>query len=279
MAIPTKTRAPSRFSVLIAEIGAQATFYVRALAHIPHTLKHYGKHVVKLITEISFGTAALISTGGTIGVVFALSFASGSQIGLEGFRGLDLVGLSPISGVVSAIANTRELAPIVASIALAAKVGTGFTAQLGAMRIAEEIDALETMAVPSLPFLVTTRMIAAMLAVIPLYLIGLFASYIATAFVVVDLNGQSQGTYDFFFHLFLPTIDIFYSLLKALILAVLITLIHCYYGFHASGGPEGVGRAAGRALRTSLVSIMVADMVLTLLFWGVNQQVPGMGPG
>ncbi|KAA9151156.1 ABC transporter permease [Amycolatopsis acidicola] len=262
----------------LASLGTQFLFYLKAMFAIPRTLKRYWRHVLRLTGEISFGSGALLAGGGTVGVIFAMSFVSGTQVGIEGFRGLDLVGLSPLAGVMSAVANTRELAPVVASIALATKVGTGFTAQLGAMRISDEVDALEAISVPPVPFLVTTRMIAAFIAVVPLYLVGLFGSYVATGITVVNLNGQSQGTYDYYFTLFLPPQDVLYSLLKAVFFAGIITLVHCYYGFFARGGPEGVGRAAGRALRASIVLIMSADVLLTILMWGVHQTLPGMSP-
>ncbi|MQA61728.1 MAG: ABC transporter permease [Actinophytocola sp.] len=266
-----------RVSSAFAEVGNHLVFYAKVIAYIPSSILKYFNHIVRLIAEISFGSATILAAGGTVGVVFAMSFVSGAQVGLEGFRGLDLVGLAPLSGAVSGLVNTRELAPVVAGIALAAKVGTGFTAQLGAMRISEEIDALEVMSVNSLPFLVTTRMIAAFITVIPLYLVGLFAAYVSTRFVVVQLNGQSGGNYDYWFNMMLPTQDVFLSLAKAVILAMVVTMIHCYYGYNASGGPEGVGRAAGRALRTSIVMIMIVDILLTFAFWGVFMELPGLG--
>ncbi|RZQ63858.1 MlaE family ABC transporter permease [Amycolatopsis suaedae] len=277
--IPRPVRLAGRAGAdRLVGLGTQFAFYGTALAATPRALARYWRQVLRHMADISFGSGALLAGGGTIGVIFAMSFVSGTQVGLEGFRGLDLVGLSPLSGVMSAVANTREVAPVVASVALAAKVGTGFTAQLGAMRISEEIDALESMSVRPVTYLVTTRMIAAFLAVIPLYLVGLFASYVATGIAVVNLNGQSQGTYDYYFTLFLPPVDVLYSLGKALLFAGIVTLVHCYHGFHARGGPEGVGRAAGRALRTSIVLIAAADVLLTAVFWGVHQTLPGMAP-
>lgn len=258
-------------------LGRHATFYSKAVVHLPMVLVRYWRHVVRHISEISFGSASLLAGGGTIGVVFAMSAVASTQIGLEGYRGLELIGLSPMTGLMSALINTREIAPVVASVALAAKVGTGFTAQLGAMRISDEIDALESMAVPSLPFLVSTRMAAAFVSVIPLYLIGLFASYAATSLAVVQLKGQSSGTYDYYFHLLLTPGDVLYSLLKAVLFAMIITLVHCAYGYYATGGPEGVGKAAGKALRTSIVSVAVLDVLLSIAFWGLRPTLPGIG--
>ena len=260
-----------------ASIGLHATLYIRAVLTLPVVVVRYWRHVYRLIGEISFGSASLLAGGGTIGVIFAMSAVASTQIGLEGYRGLDLIGLAPMTGLMSALLNTREIAPVVASIALAAKVGTGFTAQLGAMRISDEIDALEVMAVPSMRFLVTTRMAAAIISVVPLYLVGLFASYIATKAAAVRIKGLSPGTYEYYFDIGLAPADVLNSLLKVMIFAVLITMIHCGYGYYATGGPEGVGKAAGRALRTSIVTITVVDVLLTVAFWGLRPSIPGLG--
>ena len=144
---------------------------------------------------------------------------------------------------------------------------------LGAMRISEEVDALETMAIPSLPFLVTTRVIAGLIAVVPLYIVGLLASYFATRLVVTQINGQSPGTYDHYFNTFLPPSDVLWSFAKVLIFAIVVILIHCYYGYTASGGPAGVGTAVGRAIRTSIVTIVVADFFLSFAIWGSTTTV------
>ena len=191
---------------------------------------------------------------GTVGVIAFLSFFAGTEVGLQGYASLSQIGVSKFTAFISAYFNTREVAPLVSAIALAATVGCGYTARLGAMRISEEIDALEVMGVPSLPFLVTTRMIAAFLAVIPLYIVALFASYLSPRLITVFIFGQSAGTYDHYFKVFLPAEDVFYSFLKLIVLAVLVILIHCYYGYSASGGPAGVGLAVGKAIRTSIVT-------------------------
>jgi phospholipid/cholesterol/gamma-HCH transport system permease protein len=129
------------------------------------------------------------------------------------------------------------------------------------------------MAVPSLPFLVSTRLAAGLLAVIPLYVIGLLASYVGTRLMVTQLFGQSPGTYDHYFNLFLPPYDILWSFGKVLIFATIVMLIHCYYGYNASGGPAGVGVAVGRAVRTSIVAINVIDLVLGIAIWGATTSV------
>ncbi|MCW2677288.1 MAG: transporter integral rane protein, partial [Modestobacter sp.] len=151
--------------------------------------------------------------------------------------------------------------------------GCGFTAQIGAMRINEEIDALEVMGIPSLPFLVTTRIIAGFIAVIPLYVIGLLTSYFATRTISTTVYGQSAGTYDHYFNLFLPPQDVLWSFVKVLVFAVVIILTHCYYGYRAAGGPAGVGLAVGRAVRFSIVAVNVIDLFLSLAIWGSTTTV------
>ncbi|MGN5235971.1 MULTISPECIES: ABC transporter permease [unclassified Rhodococcus (in: high G+C Gram-positive bacteria)] len=258
---------------MLDRAGEQMSFYARAVGWIPRTITHYRKEVLRLLAEVTFGSGALAVIGGTIGVIAMMSGFTGVVVGLQGYAALEQLGSSVLTGFLSAYVNTRELAPIVAALALSATVGCGFTAQLGAMRISEEIDALEVMAVPSVPFLVTTRMIAGFVAVIPLYIVGLLAAYLMTRVISTLFNGQSPGSYDHYFNLFLPPEDVLYSFAKVLVFAFVLILIHCYYGFHASGGPAGVGVAVGRAVRTAIVTIAVLDFFLSLAIWGTSTTV------
>ncbi|MCW2676874.1 MAG: transporter integral rane protein, partial [Modestobacter sp.] len=146
------------------DLGDQLGFYGRALAWTPRTLRRYKRETMRLLAEVAFGTGALAVIGGTVGVIAFLSFFTGTEVGLQGYAALDQLGTSAFTGFLSAYFNTREIAPLVAGLALSATVGCGFTAQIGAMRINEEIDALEVMGIPSLPFLVTTRIIAGFIA-------------------------------------------------------------------------------------------------------------------
>ncbi|MGW4618582.1 MlaE family ABC transporter permease [Streptomyces sp. NPDC004592] len=257
----------------LEELGAQLSFYGRSLAWTGHTLRRYKKEILRLLAEVSFGRGALAVVGGTVGVIAFLSFFTGTEVGLQGYAALNQLGTSNFVAFLSAYFNTREIAPLVAGLALSATVGAGFTAQLGAMRISEETDALEVMGVPSLPFLVTTRMMAGFVAVIPLYVIGLLSSYLAARTITTGYYGQSTGTYDHYFHQYLPPVDVFWSFGKVIVFALLIILVHCYYGYHASGGPAGVGVAVGRAVRTSIVAINVLDFFLSLAIWGANTTV------
>lgn len=260
----------------LADVGRQLVFYAEVLYEIVTQLVlrlKYRNVVLNLISDITIGAGAMIVGGGMIFVIFSMSFFTGTEVGLQGFKGLEQIGAEAFTGLIGSFANTREVTPLIAGVAFAAQVGAGFTAELGAMRISEEIDALEVMSVPSKAYLVATRVVAALIAILPLYLISLFASFFATKLVSTMFFGLSSGVYDYYFRLYLPPIDIFYSLVKAGIFATIVALIHCYYGYHATGGPAGVGVAVGRAIRLSIVTVVVLNLVLSLIFWGGGDTV------
>lgn len=257
----------------LESIGNQVDFYLKAFGGAAIALPRHLGECLRLVGEITWGAGALIVGAGTAGVIFFMSFITGALVGLEGFKGLELIGAEAFTGFVSAFGNTREITPLIAGITLAAQVGAGYTAELGAMRINEEIDALEVMAIRTMRYLVSTRVVAALIAITPLYLVSLFASYFATEVGVVKLYGLSAGTFDHYFHLFLPPIDVLYSLIKAWIFAAAVALIHCYYGYNAKGGPAGVGVAVGRAIRSSIVVINLLNLALSALMWGIVDTV------
>jgi phospholipid/cholesterol/gamma-HCH transport system permease protein len=257
----------------LEELGDQLSLYARAIAWTPRTLRRYRGEIGRLLAEVSFGSGALIVILGTAGVMLSLSLFVGSLVGLQGFRALDALGVEALTGFITAYFNTRDIAPLVAAAALTATLGAGFTAQLGAMRISEEVDALEVMAVPSVPFLITTRMIAGVIAIIPMYTIGLLASFAASRLNVTLINDLPGGTYDHYFDLFLPVSDVLYSYLKVIVFAIMIILIHCHYGYTARGGPAGVGIAVGRSVRLSIVSTAIMDFFLTLVLYGTETSV------
>jgi phospholipid/cholesterol/gamma-HCH transport system permease protein len=261
---------------LLEEVGKQLTFYGQVMGEIIFNQRikwKYRSVLFGLISDITIGAGALIIGGGMVFVIFSMSFFTGTEVGLQGFKGLQQIGAEAFTGLIGSFANTREVTPLIAGVAFAAQVGAGFTAELGAMRISDEIDALEVMSVPSRPYLVATRVTAALIAIVPLYLISLFASFFATKVVTTQFFGLSPGVYDYYFRLYLPPIDVLYSLIKAMTFATVVALIHCYYGFNASGGPAGVGVAVGRAIRLSIVSVVVLNFILSLVFWGGGNTV------
>lgn len=267
------SRAVSWPGDVLAQLGWQLSFYFRALALIPLTLRKYSRETLRLLTEVVFGSGPLAIIGGTLGVMIGMTLATGAIVGMQGYSSLDQLGTAALTGFVSAYFDTREVAPLAAGLALSATVGCGFTAQLGAMRVSEEIDALEVMGVRSVPYLVTSRVIAGVSAVIPLYVVGLLGSYFASREITVLFYGQSAGTYDHYFHMFLPPEDVLWSFGKVLLFSVVVILTHCYYGYTARGGPAGVGVAVGHAVRTSIVLVTLLDFFLSLAIWGSTTTV------
>lgn len=266
-------RAADRQATGLANLGWQLAFYGRAIAAGPRAVRRYPKETLRLLTEVSFGAAGLAVIGGTLGVMIGMTIFTGAIVGLQGYSALDQLGTAALTGFISAYFNTREVAPLAAGLALSATVGCGYTAQLGAMRISEEIDALEVMGVRSMPYLVTTRVVAGFAAVVPLYVVGLLAAYLASRQTTVWFYGQSAGTYDHYFYLFLPPEDVLWSFLKVIGFSLVVILTHCYYGFTATGGPAGVGVAVGRAVRTSIVLVSVTDFLFSLAIWGSTTTV------
>ncbi|HEY9251412.1 MAG TPA: ABC transporter permease [Nocardioides sp.] len=257
----------------LVQTGKDIRFYGKVLVGIPSAIRHYPREILRILSEVSFGTGALAVIGGTIGVMTGMSIFVGTVVGMQGYAALDQIGTSTLNGFISAYFNTREIAPLVAALAMSATVGAGFTAQLGAMRINEEIDAVKVMGLGTIPYLVSTRVVAGFVAIIPLYVVGLLTSYAGSRIVTVYFHGQSAGTYDHYFQLFLPPIDILLSFGKVLIFSILIILIHCRLGFYASGGPSGVGIAVGRSVRRAIVVVALLDLALSMAMWGATTTV------
>ncbi|MDJ0392668.1 ABC transporter permease [Rhodococcus sp. G-MC3] len=261
----------------IESLGFAVSFVWQALAAIPLTLRKYRPETMRTITDMTWGRGSLIVGGGTVPVLVILGVAIGAGVGIQGYTSLNMVGMGPLTGIVSAFANTRELAPIAAAIGFAAQAGCRMTAEIGSMRISEEIDALESLGLRSVPFVVTTRVVAGAVAVVPTFLVTLLLSYFACGAVVEILHGQSAGVYDHYFFQFVNLFDIIAATIKMLVFSIAVILIHCYQGYFATGGPEGVGVASGRAVRASFIAIITLDMLLTLLFWGVNSAIEFTG--
>ncbi|QEN13376.1 MlaE family ABC transporter permease [Mycolicibacterium sp. ELW1] len=254
----------------IGRIGDHTIFYGRALAGTPHAALHFRKEIIRLIAEISMGAGTLAMIGGTVVVVGFLTLAAGGTLAVQGYSSLGNIGIEALTGFLAAFINVRISAPVVAGIGLAATFGAGVTAQLGAMRINEEIDALESMGIPPVEYLVSTRIVAGMVAITPLYSIAVILSFVASQFTTVVLFGQSGGLYDHYFNTFLNPIDLLWSFLQAILMAITILLIHTYFGYFATGGPSGVGVAVGNAVRTSLIVVVSVTLLISLAIYGSN---------
>lgn len=256
----------------LRDIGQWTLFIGQTFFYLPLTVRRYTKQTLAATINMAWGRGSLIVDGGTISVLLLLGMAVGASLAIEALATLNIIGFGALSGLIGGVGAVRVIGPLVAGIAFVAQAGTRMTAEIGAMRISEEIDAVEVIGLRPIPFVVGTRMIGGLLCVVPGYLITLMATFLVLDTVVTVLSGEPSGTYDHYFIQFLTPVDLFYSLIKATTYCTAATLIHCYYGYFASGGPVGVGEASGRAVRTSLVMIMVLDFTTTVLLWGLKPE-------
>lgn len=249
-------------------VGNQTKFYGQTVRSIGDAVVHYQTELIRLIAQMSLGTGALALVGGTVVIVGFLTLSAGALIAVQGYNQLAGIGVEALTGFVSAYVNVRIIAPVTAGIALAATIGAGATAQLGAMRISEEIDALEVMGIRSVAYLASTRVLGGVIVVVPLYCVAILMAFVAARTGTTLVYGQSTGVYDHYFNTFLIPTDVLWSFVQTIAMAIVVMLIHTYYGYTATGGPAGVGEAVGRAVRASLVSAVFVCLLVSLAIYG-----------
>ncbi|KBA59382.1 ABC transporter permease YrbE3B [Mycobacterium tuberculosis M2010] len=249
-------------------MGSQMRFFVGTLAGIPDALMHYRGELLRVIAQMGLGTGVLTVIGGTVAIVGFLAMTTGAIVAVQGYNQFASVGVEALTGFASAFFNTREIQPGTVVVALAATVGAGTTAALGAMRINEEIDALEVIGIRSISYLASTRVLAGVVVAVPLFCVGLMTAYLAARVGTTAIYGQGSGVYDHYFNTFLRPTDVLWSSVEVVVVALMIMLVCTYYGYAAHGGPAGVGEAVGRAVRASMVVASIAILVMTLAIYG-----------
>ena len=208
-------------------------------------------------------------------VIWGLTFIIGLQCGIEAAYFNRSTGAPAYAGVFAAWCDLRELIPYAFGYMMAAKVGTGIVAELGSMRISDEIDALEVMGISSMTFLCATRLLASWMVLPFVYLAGIGAGFLASYLAVVQQIGEvSSGGYSLIFWMFQNPPDLLYSVIKGMAMATVIVLVGCYYGYTASGGPVGVGTATAKSMVLNIVLVHIIGMLGTQIFWGANPRAP-----
>ena len=251
----------------IANFGEIAKFCGRVLRDV------YGLRVFRFFGE-ALRQAGILILSSTI-VIWGLVFIIGLQCGIEGAYFNRSVGAPAYAGVFSAWCDLRELVPYAFGYMMAAKVGTGIVAELGSMRISDEIDALEVMGIDSMTFLCATRLLASWLVLPFMYVASIGAAFFASYLVVVQQIGDvSSGGFFLIFWMFQNPPDLLYSVIKAMVMATVIVVVGCYFGYNASGGPVGVGTATAKSMVVNLVMIHLIGMLGTQVFWGANPRAP-----
>ncbi|ETZ57580.1 permease family protein [Mycobacterium avium MAV_120709_2344] len=251
------------------QIGIFARFARISIGQIGWALRHYRRETLRLVAEIGMGTGAMAVVGGTVAIIGFVTLSGGSLIAIQGFASLGNIGVEAFTGFFAALANTRIAAPIVAGVTLAATVGAGATAQLGAMRISEEIDALEVMGIKSISFLVSTRILGGLAVIVPLYALALDMAFTSGQVVTTVFYASRTA----------PT-----STTSAPSCARGRGLVGVRGRHHRGGGddhplllrlhrqrrPGRRRHAVGRSMRFSLVSVVVVVLLAQLALYGVD---------
>jgi phospholipid/cholesterol/gamma-HCH transport system permease protein len=250
---------------LLSEAGDIAAFAVRAFAEIPGSLRYF--------SEVMRQVGILITSSAL--VLLAMQFTFGLTCGNEAVYVLRGYGASSYAGVFSALCPIREATPFMFAYMVGAKIGCGYVAELGSMRINEEIDAMESLGINPVRYLVSTRLIANILVSAPIFIIGLGVFYLGEIFVILgQIHEISQGAWESVHWSFTDGTSILFSYLKTLVMWICIVVSSMYYGFRARGGPVGVGAATARSMVVALILTMVLNEGFTYFFWGINPKIP-----
>jgi phospholipid/cholesterol/gamma-HCH transport system permease protein len=233
----------------------------------------YSGRVMRFLGE-TIRQAGILIFGSAL-IIWAFVFILGLQCGIQGAYFFRAQGVPSYAGLFSAFCDLREAMPYAFGYILSAKVGTGIVAEIGAMRISDEVDALEVMGVPPLTFLCATRLLAAWIVLPLIYVVGIAVMYAASYFAVVEQVGDvSSGGYTLIFWMFQDPTDLVFSLIKGMTMATVIVIVGCYYGYTASGGPVGVGTATAKSMAFNIVAVHILGMLGTIVFWGANPRLP-----
>ncbi|MFL0278146.1 ABC transporter permease [Mycobacterium sp. SMC-19] len=253
--------------------GERMHFYATTLACIPEAIVKYRTEVLRQVAQLGLGIGLLAAIGGSVVIVGSLTATTGMLVGVQGYNQFQAIGTEALTGAASAFFNPRVIQQGTITVALAATIGAATTAEIGAMRINEEVDALEVMGIRTITYLASTRVIGGLISVVPIWCIGMITAYGAARLSTVYIYGQSGGVYDHYFDLFLHPADLFWSLGIIAAITLVIMLIHTYHGYTAAGGPSGVGEAVGVAVRTSMAVASLAIVLMILAVYGTDGNI------
>ena len=232
-----------------------------------------GGRVLRYLGEALRQSSVLVT--GSLVVVMGMVLALGLIVGIQGSYAARQVGAPSVAGAFAAIGDLREITPYAFGYMMAAKVSTGYVAEIGTMRITDEVDALEVMGLDSLVYLCSTRLLGTWLVLPFVYAlaigVGFVGSYVA---VVLQIGQVSPGGYFELFWKFQSPQDYLFSGLKAMTMATFVVLVGCYYGYRVRGGPVEVGTATARAMIVNLVGVHFIGIIGSQIFWGGMPRLP-----
>ncbi|MTD42766.1 ABC transporter permease [Conexibacter sp. W3-3-2] len=250
---------------VIDAAGEYATFVVRAIA----AFRHLPKFTAEVLRQVGFLVA------GSALVIIFICFIVGAACGIAAESIGQAIGASVTGPIFSSFCVNREIVPFLFGFILAAKVGGGIVAQLGAMRVNQEVDAMEIIGIPSLAFTVSTRMLASAIVLPILYLISLGAAE-GASWIGSYVRSQtvSQGTWEFVYYTVTNPMDIVFSFIKGLVISAGVVTVALYFGYRVRGGPVEVGTATAQSMAVNLILVTVLNMTMTFLFFGFNPRLP-----
>ena len=249
----------------LQEAGRIAGFGVSSFAE----MRGVFRYTAEMLRQVG-----ILITGSAL-VLLAMQFTFGLTCGNESVYVLRGYGASSYEGVFAALCPLREATPFMFAYMVGAKIGCGYVAELGSMRISDEIDAMETLGINSMRYLVSTRVLANILVSAPIFIIGLAVFYLGEEFVILlQVHDISSATFTSVLWEFTGGTSIIFSYTKTFVMWVCIVSAALYYGYTASGGPVGVGAATARSMVTALALTMVLNEGFTFFFWGTNPKIP-----
>jgi phospholipid/cholesterol/gamma-HCH transport system permease protein len=255
------------------ETGERMRFYLQTLAGVPVAVTKYPGEVVRHIAVLGMGLGMLATIGGSTVVVAVTCFSDGALIGAQGYEQLQSIGVDGITGAIAAFWNPRIIQQGTPLVTMAATVGAAAAAELGAMRINEEIDALEVIGIRTVSYLASTRLIAGMIAIVPIWCGSLIAGYGGSYLATTLYHNSNPGVYNHYFNLFMHADDIVKAGMIEFSVAMLTMLFCTQQGYNAKRGPAGVGEAVGVAVRSSVAFASLAMVCLVLAVWGINPNI------
>ena len=247
----------NRTSSFIREMGAVIVFLGQTLRWT-FSSPFYLKNLLKQMEQIGVNS---------IPVVLTTAISTGMVLALQSYTGFKRFGAQSLIGAVVSLSMTRELGPVLTGLMVAGRAGAAMAAELGTMRVTEQIDALYTMATNPMKYLVVPRFLASTIMMFFLSALGMYVGIAGGYFVGVKVLGTNPVTYMNQSINNTQTEDIWYGLIKSLVFGAVVGLIGCYKGFNTEGGAEGVGKATTGAVVVSCMLILILDYFLSALLW------------
>ncbi len=251
-------QSKSALLAFVRQVGEVGLFFLNAINWALRPPYHFGEWVRVMN---SLGWRCLVPVVLVVGPM-------GAAVSLQGMKLLQMFGTEHMLSSMLSVAILREISPVMASMMVASQAGSSIAAELGAMRVKEEIDALEVMAVNPIQRLVVPRLLAGLVITPFLNAFASFVGLVGGYIVAVPIKGQNLGTFMSNLYSIVGPEDLTIGLIKTSCFGLAITTIACYYGYNVTGGAEGVGRAANRTVVYSVVVVLLINYFLSSLFYG-----------